>query len=61
MPAILIPTRMVPVPRIDGRGTHTFMRMSARTSDETEAGMGIPRGLDGLGKGSDGEHGDVGD
>ena len=51
MPAISILTRMLPVPIIDGRVTHTFMSMRDRTSDETEAGMSIPRGLDGIGDG----------
>jgi hypothetical protein len=51
MPAISILTPMLPVPRIDGRGTHTFMRTSAHTGDATAAGMSIPRGLDGIGNG----------
>ena len=53
MPAISILTRMLPVPIIGGRGTHTFMSTSDRTGDETAAGMSIPRGLDGIGNGRD--------
>jgi hypothetical protein len=48
MPAILIPIRMLTVPIIDGRGTHTFISKSDHTGDETETGMSIPLGLDGI-------------
>ena len=51
MPAISILTPMLPVPRIDGRGTHTFMSTSAHTGDATAAGMSIPRGLGGIDNG----------
>ena len=49
MPAISIPTRMLPVPIIDGSGAHTRMSKSARTGDATETGLSIPMGLDGIG------------
>ena len=43
---------MLPAPIIDGKGTHTLMNERARTDDETEAVMNIPKGLGGIGNGS---------